>query len=162
MDREGRVEHLRWLLERELHWVASADVKAGGLIAAYMALVAIAASILIESATPSPAAKILFGISGLLMVPAFGFALSVFFPRTKANHDSLIFFGEIAKRSAAEFHERLQALDSQVIELDLSNQIHINAVIADCKHHHARCSIAIGGFSLAAWLVAVVTLASST
>ena len=161
MDCESRVDHLRWLLERELNWVASADVKAGGLIAAYMALVAIAASILVDSPSPPFAAKILFCISGILMIPAFGFALSVFFPRTKANHDSLIFFGEIAKCTAAEFHERLQALDSQVIELDLANQIHVNAVVADCKHRHARGSIAFGAFSLAAGLIAVAIIASS-
>ena len=160
MDSEGTLAHLRWVLERQLHWVGAADVKAGGLVAAYMAIAGIAATIL-DSADAPGASKCLFAIAGLLMVPGLGCAMAVFFPRTEANHASLIYFGEIRRHDAAGYMERVQAADAQVVQQDLVNQIHINAVIATCKHRFVRHSMVFGVFSLAVWLAAVAVAAGA-
>jgi len=155
MDADTDLGHLRWVLERQLHWIAAADVKAGGLVAAFMALAGIAATIL-DSTTPPLAGKHLFALAALLMVPGLGFAMSVFFPRTEANNTSLIYFREIAKHdSAAEYLKRVEVADASVVHLDLVNQIHVNAVIANCKHRHVRYSMVFGGFSIAVWLAAI-------
>lgn len=158
MDADAKLGHLRWVHERQLHWIAAADVKAGGLVAAYMALAAIAATIL-ESTTAPVQGKCLFGLAALLAALGLGFAMSVFFPRTHASHTSLIFFGEVAKHSSAgEYVERVDRADTAVVHLDLANQIHVNAVIATCKHRHVRYSMVFGAFSLALWLAAIAVV----
>lgn len=155
--------HLRWLLERQLHWIAAADTKAAGLLATYMAMTAIAATVLSESGSAPARGALLFAFSGVLAGPGVGFALSVFFPRTKANHASLIYFGEIAKlQASAEFVERLQSSDDEVVRLDLANQVHVNAVIAACKHRHVRVSMVFGGISLVLWLVALAVIGGAS
>lgn len=156
MEEENSLAHLRWVLERQLHWIGAADVKAGGMIGAYMALAAIAATLL-DSAGPPPQAKMLFLIAGAAMIPALGFAVAVFFPRDTAKKSSLIFFGEIAALDLEQYKERSRLRPANHIKDDLLNQIHINAIIARCKHKYARISIIWGSVALAVWIGGIAT-----
>lgn len=161
MEGESSLAHLRWLLERQLHWIGAADVKAGGMIGAYMALAAIAATLL-DSGSPPPQAKLLFLIAGAAMLPALGFAVAVFFPRDSAQRSSLIFFGEIARLDLSQYKDRGRALALSQIQDDLLNQIHINATIARCKHKYAKISIVWGSAALAVWVGGVATFLGAT
>ncbi len=155
MEQDELIAHLRWVLERQLHWISAADVKAGGMIGAYMALAAIAATLL-DSANPPAIAKLLFVVAGFTMIPALACAVAVFFPRVDATRSSCIYFGEIAQQDLAKFLARRQS-KGEVID-DLLAQIFINAKIATCKHKFAKNSILIGAASLAVWIGAVATL----
>ena len=156
MEQDEFVVHLRWVLERQLHWISAADVKAGGMIGVYMALAAIAASLL-GSANPSAYAKLLFLLAACALLPALSFAVSVFFPRDQAMRRSFIFFGEIAALELSQFMTATRKLSKESVSEDLLAQIHINATIATCKHKHAKKSIVFGAVSLALWLAAVAT-----
>lgn len=161
MEEDIKLAHLRWVLERQLHWIAAADVKAGGMIGAYMALAAIAATLLDSGSSP-PQSKMLFLIAGAAMLPAFGFAMAVFFPRDSAERSSLIFFGEIASLAFDQYKSRGNAADSEQIKDDLLSQIHANAVIARSKHNYAKASIVWGTVALSVWVGGVATFARAT
>lgn len=161
MEEESALAHLRWVLERQLHWIAAADVKAGGMIGAYMALAAIAATLL-DSGSPPPQTKLLFLIAGTAMIPALGFAVAVFFPRDSAKRSSHIFFGEIAAMETDQYRDRARILTAGQVKDDLLNQIHINATIARCKHKYAKISIIWGSVALAVWLGGVATFTRAT
>lgn len=155
MEQDELIAHLRWVFERQLHWISAADVKAGGMIGAYMALAAIAATLL-DSASPPATTKLLFVVAGITMIPALACAVAVFFPRIDAPRSSSIYFGEIAQQDATKFIERRQSKAD--ITQDLLGQIFINAQIATCKHKFAKISILTGAASLAVWIGAVATL----
>ncbi|WP_171956257.1 Pycsar system effector family protein [Stenotrophomonas maltophilia] len=156
MDQDELIAHLRWVLERQLHWIGAADVKAGGMIGAYMALAAIAATLL-DSASPPATAKLLFIFAAIAMVPALVCAVLVFFPRDASKRRSSIFFREIADLEIDRFMDAARRqTTSQVID-DLLGQIHINAGIASTKHDFAKHSIVFGAASLALWVLAVAT-----
>lgn len=161
MEEETKLAHLRWVLERQLHWIGAADVKAGGMIGAYMALAAIAATLLDSGSSP-PQSKILFLIAGAAMLPAFGFAVAVFFPRDSAKRSSLIFFGEIGTMGFEQYKDRGKAANSDQIRDDLLSQIHINAVIARSKHRFAKLSIVWGAVALSVWVGGVATFVRAT
>ncbi|MGN7839470.1 Pycsar system effector family protein [Stenotrophomonas sp. 22385] len=161
MEDESALTHLRWVMERQLHWISAADVKAGGMIGAYMALAAIAATLL-DSANPPVQAKWLFGIAAAAMLPALCFAVAVFFPRDEAKRSSLLFFGEISGVDLDKFKERCKATTIDQVKDDLMNQIYINAVIARCKHKYAKISIVWGLVALAVWLGGVATFARAS
>jgi len=158
MEDESSLTHLRWVMERQLHWIGAADVKAGGMIGAYMALAAIAATLL-DSGNPPLQAKWLFSIAAGAMLPALCFAVAVFFPRDAAKRSSLIFFGEISRVDLEKFKERCRSTTIDQVKDDLVNQIHINAIIARCKHKYAKTSIIWGSVALAVWLGGVATVA---
>lgn len=156
MEQDELIAHLRWVLERQLHWIGAADVKAGGMIGAYMALAAIAATLL-DSANPTAAAKLLFLFAAIAMIPALGCAVTVFFPRDASKRRSSIFFREIEALDIERFMDAARRQTaSQVID-DLLGQIHINARIAASKHDFAKHSIKFGAVSLAIWIGAVAT-----
>ncbi|MBK0054711.1 Pycsar system effector family protein [Stenotrophomonas sp. S39] len=156
MEQDELIAHLRWVLERQLHWIGTADVKAGGLIGIYMALTAVAATLL-DSAEPSASAKALFILAGLALLPALALAVAVFFPRDSSQRRSSIFFGEIAATDLSKFIEAGRLQNNAIVADDLLGQIHINAKIATCKHAYAKNSIIFGAVSLALWLGAIAT-----
>jgi len=78
MEQDQLIAHLRWVLERKLHWIGTADVKGGGLIGIYMALTAVAATLL-DSAEPPASAKTLFILADLALLPVLALAVAVFF-----------------------------------------------------------------------------------
>lgn len=161
MDERDRLDYAKWLLERQLHWIAAADTKAAGLVAAYVALAAIAATILDSHAGP-PSVKVLFSIAGLASLPGLIYAMLVFYPRTSSDRSSLIYFAEIKTLGWPVFRERLDALTQNAVLEDLASQIEVNARIASAKHGHARNSMNCAVIALLVWLVAVsVSLVAS-
>ena len=156
MEQDEIIAHLRWVLERQLHWIGTADVKAGGMIGIYMALAAIAGSLL-DSANPTASAKFLFILAALSLLPALAFAVGVFFPRDQAARRSFIFFGEIAALDVHRFIDTAKSQTKAGLIDDLLGQVHINAKIATSKHSFAKRSIIFGSVSLALWLAAVAT-----
>lgn len=156
MEQDDLIAHLRWVLERQLHWIGAADVKAGGMIGVYMALAAIAATLL-DSASPPASAKFLFLLAAMTLLPALACAVAVFFPRDASQRRSSIFFGEIAALEMDRFMDAARRQNADLVVEDLLGQIHINAKIALSKHSFAKISIIFGAASLAIWIAAVAT-----
>lgn len=160
MNGPDRVQHLRWLLERQLAWIASADTKAAGLIAVYVALAAVAATLL-DGAPLAVQEKWLFAIAGTAAVPGVIAAIVVFMPQIDAPHTSTVYFGGIgAFANAAEYHKAVAVMSEDELVLDLVQQVHVNALIASRKHASVRLSAIFGALTLLLWLVAIAVTAA--
>jgi hypothetical protein len=84
----------------------------------------------------------------------------VFFPDTKrgATH-SMLYFGDIANGTFAEYEALLANLTSDKILVDLACQIHRNAEILAEKYARIQAASVFTAFGLVAWLVFLAALA---
>lgn len=151
---EQRIAHARWLLERQLAWISSADTKAAGLVAAYMAMVAVAATVL-EGSDPIWGEIVLLAMAATLSIIGMAFALMVFMPDVDAPHKSKIFFGGIADRECPAFLPEMASLADDDLLDDLHKQVHVNARIAKSKHWNLQTSIRVGAIGFLLWLLAI-------
>jgi hypothetical protein len=173
VDEKERVATAQWILERNLNWIAWADIKVGvlatldvamfgGLGAAYalpnhghMGVVTWAAMIL--------------ACAGL--VTSLCFACAVLIPNMKAaslnreqaaSHMSLVFFKEIASRHADAYGEALATKSDGELLADWARQIHRNAQIAEIKHSRLRWAVYATCTALTPWITAVILLVVTT
>lgn len=82
------------------------------------------------------------------------------FPRTTAPRVSLIFFGEIAKKSEAQYVADLSAADDALLIADAASQIWRNSEIVTAKYGTAKAAFRWLVTALPFWLIflALVTL----
>ncbi|MDC7806379.1 DUF5706 domain-containing protein [Luteimonas sp BLCC-B24] len=158
---EERVGHLRWVLERQIHWISAADAKAGALIAVYIALFTVTLAAL-EATHPTPGIKALLALGGALMCVGLAMALCVFLPRTEYQYPSDIYFGGIVKWDVLSFIDRAASLDAEAIAKDLVQQIYVNADIATVKHRYVKRSLLFGSLAMVFWLLGVAIAGAST
>lgn len=154
MTIDQRTAHARWLLERQLAWISSADTKAAGLAAAYVAVAAVAATLLGES-QPLMAEIMLLALAATLSIVGMVFALIVFMPHVEAPHKSLIYFGGIASTEVDRFLPAMSELTEEQVLADLLRQVHVNAMIATAKHNSVQTSVRIGAIAILLWLVVI-------
>lgn len=151
MDNKSRIEVAQWILERNLVWIAAADIKVGvivgintamggGLAAAYndashKTLIVISLSVL---------ASILGALSVL-------YAAMAVLPHVNGPKKSLMFFGCISAVDREEYLISLKSASEEDFLNDLSRQIHRNAEIARDKYICLGKSMRLALLFAAAW-----------
>jgi hypothetical protein len=140
MKIEQKISTAQWTLERQLQWIAQAEVKIGVLvtldIAMFGGLFAIYSGV--EVHTPWAIVMVACAIAGLCC--ALLCSAMCLLPRLKAPYRSLIFFGGIANMAVTDFlKEAMTNTDEKMLE-DLLCQVHRNAEIARDKHAWVRKS----------------------
>lgn len=142
-DLPKRIEHAKWLFERTLGWVATADVKVGVAVAIDTAMFGgLAAAFAVSDASTRTTWAYLALLSSCV-----GLTLAVFcasmaaIPRMLGPVSSNIFFARIAEQPTHEFSDAFARLDDPVFLADLTTQIHRNAEIATVKHGWVRKSL---------------------
>ena len=159
-DKSEQLKYAQWVLERNLGWIAAAEIKAGFIVAIDSAMLGVLASSfnsdkLLEhtsfSCWSSACAFILLG------VPVFCSAMTVL-PRVSGPSSSNIFFGNIREKTAEDFkHEFLSANQEQLLS-DCLVQIHRNSQIAHNKFSWVRKAMIFSFIAVIPWLVALSTL----
>jgi hypothetical protein len=158
MKIEQKISAAQWILERQLQWIAQAEVKIGVLVTLDIAMLGgifatySGTQIHTHWATGTSGCAIAFLCFALFC------AAMCLLPRLKAPHPSIIFFGTIAQKAASDFvTEVIAKTDQQILE-DLLCQIHRNAEIARDKHTWVRRA-QYGSFIAAPfWIAAVLIL----
>lgn len=158
IDRAGRLEEARAILDRQLGWIAAAEGKAGFVVAIDTAMIA-------GLAAAYDNAKVVqwFGATVTVATVLLG-AVSIFCAamvvRSRINGPvhSLVFFGPIAKMSADQYCSALKAATDEQLLDDVSRQIHRNAEIASIKHDWSRRSILAAMAAGIAWIAAISIL----
>lgn len=155
------IEHAKWTLERQLNWIAAAEVKIGFVISLDLAMLAALGAVYANVESPSPGLGILLLATTALLICSVLSAICTFKPTLSGPERSLIFFGKIASMTQQEFKDvfikqtEIDRLEDHVF------QIHRNAEIALIKHKGVTNSIRWGVLALPLWTSSVFIAALS-
>lgn len=156
-----RLKYAQWILERNLAWIAQAEVKVAVVISIDIGMVSAIAAAYTTAANKSVWAILLSVMFGIMIVASLVSAAVVVKPQTNGPQTSLLFFGRIAQMHIADYSQALKmALEEDLLQ-DLSEQIHRNAEIALSKHLWIRLAIIWSFVSVIFWIAAISQLVKS-
>ena len=160
MDEKQKIDTAKWLLERTLGWIATADVKVGVAMALDTAMVggiatAYGAS---EVAARTPWCYLWLVATGITMVIAIFCAAMAAIPRIRGPVKSMIFFARVAEQSQADYVDQFGKMTESKFLEDLTTQIHRNSQIATDKHWWVRKSLTWSFFASIPWVAAITLL----
>ena len=150
-DDKQRIEAAKWLFDRTLGWIATADVKVGVAIALDTAMLGGLAAAFAGSDYHLRTAWCYF----FVVVSTAGMTVAMFcagmaaIPRMLGPVKSMIFFGRVAEKDEAEYVADFVKMSDQELLADLTTQIHRNSQIACDKHRWVRRSLIWSFFSAA-------------
>jgi hypothetical protein len=150
--------------ERVIGFTRVADVKAAPLLAFHSALIGVlvgeSGSIVgtFEEASCSEEVgmAILIAIYAATTLASLTSAALVYLPVTPPANSSLVYFEDIKAMKSDEFVGRSKALDSEMIEDHLLDQIHRVSAIASKKFARIRVSMLLAAPAFAAWCACLV------
>lgn len=158
-DKE-RLKTAQWVFERNLAWIAAAEVKVGVIVAIDTAMLGglgAAFSAADGGARTTWAWLFTIGAVTALGSALFCAAMAVL-PRVNGPAKSLLFFGRVGPCADIDYVENFKkATDAEFLE-DWTAQIHRNAQIACDKFSWVRTSMWWSFLSVMPWFVAIVTL----
>lgn len=157
---QQQIDQAKWLFERTLGWIATADTKVGVAVAIDTALIGGLAAIFTTSdpSQRSAWAYLASFSSSFCMVIAVFCAGMAAIPRMLGPVHSLIFFGRIVERSESDYSLAFTTMTPEAFLRDLTVQIHRNSQIANSKHLWVRKSLSwsfVGGIP---WIASVLLL----
>lgn len=158
-DKE-RLQVAQWVLERNLAWIAAAEVKVGVIVAIATAMLGGLGAAFSTSETAARTAWAYLWTVGAAVALAGGLfcAAMAVLPRVTGPARSLVFFGRIGPCGDTEYFEQFKkATDPELLE-DWTAQIHRNAQIACDKFAWVRKSMYWSFLSVAPWFAAIITL----
>lgn len=159
-DDKQRIEAAKWLFERTLGWIATADVKVGVVIALDTAMLGGLAAAFAGSDYHLRTAWCYF----FVVVSTAGLAFAMFcagmaaIPRMLGHVKSMIFFGRVAEKEEEGYVADFATMTEQEFLADLTTQIHRNSQIACDKHRWVRRSLIWSFLAAASWIVAIAML----
>lgn len=155
---QDRLRVAQWLLERQIGWIATADVKTGVVIAIQTAMAGGLAAALSFSTQKTEWAITLTVAAFTCAICAFVCSAIALNPRTNGPDESLIFFGKIKTRSLDEYTQIFRTASDTDLLSDCTAQIHRNAEIADIKHHWVKNAIIWSFLTSPPWVGAILLL----
>jgi hypothetical protein len=154
----ARLSNAKWILERNLAWIAAADIKAGVVISLNLAMLGGLAAAYSSATSKGPPA---YWISALtLAISALSLLCTKFavIPRLEGPPLSLIFFEPISNMQRVDYVARIASTSDDELLEDCGKQIHRNAEIACIKHRWVRRAIGFLFLSAMPWSVAIFLL----
>jgi hypothetical protein len=155
-----RLAMAQWVLERNLAWIAAAEVKVGVIVAIDIAMLGgLAAAYMASDQVTRTAWALLCILSaaGTAALAIFCAAMSVM-PRTNGPNRSLFFFGCIVEMDSATYSDEFRKVANTKLLDDLTTQIHRNAEIAVTKFRWVRKSMGWSFLSVIPWIAAIAML----
>lgn len=159
-DDKQRIEFAKWLFERTLGWIASADVKVGVAMALDTAMLGGLATAFGTSDPQQRTAWCYLAVLAAVgaMVIAMFCAGMAAIPRMLGPVKSMIFFARIKEQSVADYVTQFAKLGEHDLLEDLTTQIHRNAEIATEKHWWVRKSLIWSFLGAIPWGVGIILL----
>lgn len=155
---EQKISTAQWMLERQLQWVAQAEVKVGALITLDLGMLGGLAAAHAATKVHVQWALVLSAFAVAGMTAALFFSAMCLIPRVKAPHESILFFGSIVKQTAADFVSKASKQTSDDVLGDWLLQVHRNAEIARDKHAWVRKAMYASFIAAPFWIVAILLL----
>lgn len=156
---QERFKAAQWILERQIGWIASADVKVGVVVAIQTAMAGMLAAAFSAATHRSEWAIISTVAAFVCTVGAFVCAAQALRPRTGGPERSLIFFGRICSIQLPDYVNSMQtATDDEMLE-DCAAQVHRNAEIACEKYGWVTGAMIWSFLGAIPWVIALLQLA---
>lgn len=155
-----QIEHAKWLLERTLGWIATADVKVGVAMALDTAMfggLAAAYGASDQTTRTAWATLALIAACAFLAVAVFCAAMAAI-PRMLGPVQSNIYFARITENTVPDYCQAFAKMDEDAFLADLTTQIHRNAEIATAKHAWVRKSLIWSFLGSIPWTASVMLL----
>lgn len=160
-DKE-KIEQAKWLLERNLSWIAAAEVKVGVIVALDTAMLAgLGTAFGAASKSDREGWVMLFAViaTACLVIGLFSAAMTVL-PRVTGPVNSLVFFGRVGALKSSDFADRFTRASQKDVLNDWLAQAHRNAQIACDKFKWVRTAMWFSFLSILPWLGAIVMTVS--
>lgn len=156
---QERLSTVQWILERQIGWIATADVKVGAVVAIHTAMAGTLAATFGSASNRSEYAVVATVIAFVCAIGALVCSAYALFPRTNGPEKSLLFFGKISSLSRPDYVSAIRTITvSQLID-DCAEQIHRNAEIAKEKHRWVQNGLVWSFLAALPWAVALFELA---
>lgn len=146
---------LKWIFERQLHWISTADAKLAVLATIPLAMLGISLFDVAERVNEPDWQDLPLAMSTILLCVCLYFCKAALTPRLSGPKQSVIYFGAISKLSIDDFRRSVTGLSSDDFQNDLVSQIHRNSEIANVKHTNINKAIYWLAFSLPIWLLSI-------
>lgn len=155
-----RLKVAQWVLERNLGWIAAADIKVGVAIALDTAMLGVLASTFndLQAIERSSSASFFTVVAAISIVVAIVFAAMAVFPRINGPQQSLIFFGCVAQHHCPNYVTKFRSASEDEMLEDCLVQVHRNAEIAREKFRWVGKSMKWSFFSVIPWIAALALL----
>ena len=160
LDEKERLDFAKWVLERNLSWIAAAEVKVGVIVTIDMAMLGGLAAAFGTLKAGERTAAVCLGT----LVPAVLIAIAIIcagisiYPKVGGPLYSLLFFGRIAQIDKEDYSAKFrQATEGELLN-DLTAQIHRNAEIAASKFEWVKKSMFWSFISVLPWISAIAFL----
>ncbi|TNC78247.1 hypothetical protein FHI69_02835 [Janthinobacterium lividum] len=157
-DEKERLQNAQWVFERQLAWIAAAEVKIGVIVALDTGMLgALGAAFSAEKVHSAWAIVWLIGASFCLGSALICCAIALL-PRVNGPVSSLLFFGTISKIASDDYIRKFKNATTNELLDDWCCQIHRNSEIAVAKFLYVRKSILFSFLSIGPWFIAIITL----
>jgi hypothetical protein len=161
IDFSNHREILEINVARQIEAIRAADIKIALLVPTTTAMLGVLAAMLRDQPN-DPLHLVSAGLCSLPLFAAFGLMATGVFPRLRrTGKKSLLYFGDISARGAAEAEAELISLTPDAYLGDLAAQCHVNACIARTKHQCVRRAYLAFLMALPFWLVTIWILNSN-
>ncbi len=153
----------QWVLERNLAWIAAAEVKVGVIVAIDTAMLGALGAAFSSSSTSSHTANTTWMYlwtvgAGVAIIAGLFCAAMAVLPRVDGPLKSLVFFGRVGVLEESDYVKQFKSATDTELLKDLTAQIHRNAQIAREKFAWVRASMYWSFISVVPWFAAIVTL----
>lgn len=156
VNTQERIGMAQWVLERNLGWIAAAEIKVAAICAIDTAMLAGLGAIFTQEASKSTCANVFGAIALLSIFAGIICAAQVLTPRLNGGPTkSLLYFGKIAELPWKDFDKEFCEFQDEHFLKDLTGQIHLNARIAQKKHVWVLRCLNWSLLGSVLWLVAV-------
>jgi len=153
----------QWVLERNLSWIAAAEIKIGVIVAIDTALLGSLGAAFSNFGSSTHTCPIAWGylwtvVAGVAIIAGLFCAAMAVLPRLDGPEKSLVFFGRVGVLDESDYIQQFKcASETQLLD-DWTAQIHRNAQIACKKFAWVRASMCWLFLSVAPWFAAIITL----
>lgn len=163
MTIKNKIADAQWILEKNLSWIASADVKAGVIITLNIAMLGGLAATYADASVRQQCLSFQFvTTAAILEILSTAFTAFAIFPRLDGPDRSLIYFGKITHLTLAEYNNEFRKASDNDFLSDLTEQIHRNAEIAKVKHIWVKRATITSFISSISWVLAIYTLITNS
>lgn len=155
-----QIQFAQWILERNLGWIAAAEVKAGFIVAIDSAMLGALATAFsgVEAYERTAWANVITCIAGAFLVIGVICTAMAVLPRLSGPKSSNIFFGGICKKTALDFESEFIACHPEDLLKDCLAQIHRNGEIAIHKFSWVKSGMLWSFAAILPWVAALAML----
>ena len=146
------------MLERNVAWIAQAEVKVAVIISLDAGMIGAAAAAYTTTSNKTIWAIVLSVFFGLLVIASLFCSARAVSPITGGPDTSFIFFKTVSQQSGPDYASALLAATDAALFHDLAAQIHRNAQIATIKHGWVSKALFWSFLAAAFWICAISQL----